>query len=130
MKTFKFIALASLLLALTGCKKDTVEYQTSYAIDYGQSTVEGTHGTSDFHNISDVVDPYLGKTYLTENEVLAVYNDILSKTRNAEYTAPKDSYYKLYTRKSIANQSNTGFIDDPAYKSPAHIWDKDGSRDL
>lgn len=134
-KVLSFLTFAFLIvLTSVSCKKGEAEFPPYYQIHTPwEINSTGSHIT-DFSNIFKVTDPYINKTYNSENEAISVYNDLLSKTRDATFSAYNGSYVKLTIAKYIATKENeytVRYDADPKYKAPvAHIWDESGSRDL
>ncbi|MCQ2181351.1 MAG: hypothetical protein MJY50_04760 [Bacteroidales bacterium] len=128
------IASALLVLSAVSCGKPNDDLPPYYRIATPYIWKSGPSGTSDFSRIFAVTDQYINKDFANEEQAKAIYNDILSKTKDVPFSAPEGSYLKLIIEKYIAKQEDehTARYDiDPAYKSPVgHIWDDKGSRDL
>lgn len=136
MKKFlSIIAFAMLILTTASCTKDdSKDYPPYWQIAKTVQWSGGTEGYADFSKISAVVDQYANVRFDTESQAVAAYNDILSKTKDVEYTALTESFYKLYIAKYVSKKEDEHTVSydiDPSYKSPVgHIWDAKGSRDL
>lgn len=136
MKKILYLLSAALLIfAAVSCGKlddDTpapyFKVSTSWSVH--SSTISGN---TDFSQIFAVTDKYINETYNSESQALSVYNDILGKTKDAQYNAAADSYVRLHITKYIATRESEHVVKydaDPNYKSPvSHIWDARGSRD-
>ena len=134
-KTLSILALAFLaILTSVSCKKTDAEFPPYYQISTAWVINSSSSGTTDFSNIFRVTDPYINKTYKSENEAVSVYKDLLSKTKDATYSAYNGSYLKLSIARYVATKENeytVAYNADGKYKSPvAHLWDENGSRDL
>lgn len=134
MKFFTIIASALLVLSVVSCDKNDQDFPPIYRISTSYKMTSGTFGNSDFKQIFAVTDQYINTDLSSEDQAVATYNDILSKTKDASYSAPGDSYVKLSIVRYVSRQESENVIQydiDPSYKSPVeHIWDAQGSRDL
>ena len=133
-RIFTIIAFALLVLSAASCSKVNNDLPPYYRIATPSIWKSGSSGTSDFSRIYAVTDQYVNRDFSSEEQAMAAYNDILSKTKDVPYTAPEGSYVKLLIEKYIGKyeDEHTARYDvDPSYKSPVgHIWDDKGSRDL
>ena len=131
---FTIIASALLVLSAASCDKDSSDFPPYYKLSTSRSLSSGTFGSSDFSNISKVTDQYVNVEFSSEDQAVATYNDVLSKTRDVDFTAPEGTYFKLTIEKYVSKREDEHSIRydaDPSYKSPVgHIWDDKGSRDL
>lgn len=131
---FTIIASALLVFSAISCKKADNDFPPYYRVGTSVRWIGGSSGTSDFSRISAETDKYVNTDFPSESQAVATYNDILSKTKDAPYTAPEGSYFKLSVERYIGKQEDEHTVRydiDPSYKSPVgHIWDDKGSRDL
>ena len=135
MKKFLTILGATLMMfATVSCNKtDSDSFPPYYRIDRAvKSTSFGTKIT-DFSNILRVVDQHINTDLKSESEAVSLYNDILSKTKDAEYAAYNGSYVTISIARYTATREDEHTIQyslDNSYKSPvSHTWDEKGSRD-
>lgn len=133
-RVFAIIASVLFVLSAASCSKVNNDLPPYYRIATPSIWKSGSSGTSDFSRIYAVTDQYVNRDFSSEEQAMAAYNDILSKTKDVPYTAPEGSYVKLLIEKYIGKyeDEHTARYDvDPSYKSPVgHIWDDKGSRDL
>ena len=133
-RVFAIIASVLFVLSAASCSKVNNDLPPYYRIATPSIWKSGSSGTSDFSRIYAVTDQYVNRDFSSEQQAMAAYNDILSKTKDVPYTAPEGSYVKLLIEKYIGKyeDEHTARYDvDPSYKSPVgHIWDDKGSRDL
>lgn len=133
-RLFTIIASVLLVLSSVSCEKADNDFPPYYRVGTSVRWIGGSFGTSDFSRISAETDKYVNTDFSSESQAVATYNDILSKTKDAPYTAPEGSYFKLSIERYIGKQEDEHTICydiDPSYKSPVgHIWDDKGSRDL
>ena len=131
-KILALISFAMLMAFAVSCERFE-ENPPYYQISYDMHYISSTGSPTDFSNIAKEVDPYINKVLNSENDAVSLYNQILSKTKDASYTANNGSYYKLFVAKYIAKKESENVIRyeaDPSYTSPVgHIWDEQGSRD-
>ncbi|MCQ2170124.1 MAG: hypothetical protein MJY48_00990 [Bacteroidales bacterium] len=135
MKRFlTLLASALLVLSFTSCDKEGGDFPPYYKVSKEMRYVSGTSGTSDFSQISAELDKYINTEFASEGQAVSLYKDILSKTKDASYSAPGESYLIMKITKYVSHRENEYTISyeaDPSYKSPvSHIWDANGSRDL
>ncbi len=131
------LGAALLMLAVASCGKidsdDTPApyYKVSTSFRVSSSTLTGK---ADFSNIFSVTDKYVNERYNSESAAVAAFNDILNKTKDAQYNAAGESFVEIHISKYVAKRESEHVINydvDPTYKSPVgHIWDAQGSRDL
>ena len=133
-KIITLLGLAVLIVSSISCKKQDDDFPPYYQVAVEWKVTSSTGSPTDFSNILNVIDPYINTDFKSEKEAVNLYNQLLAKTKDASYTASYDSYVKFFIRRYIAKQESESVIRydvDPKYTSPvAHIWDKDGSRDL
>lgn len=135
-RIFTIIASALLVFSLaSSCdKEDDKATAPYYKLSKSMRIVSGTSGTSDFSQISAVSDQYINSEFATEQQALDVYKDVISKTKDASYSAPDDAFFALSIVRYVCKQEGENMYRydvDPNYKSPVgHIWDAQGSRDL
>ena len=101
------IASALLVLSAVSCGKPNDDLPPYYRIATPSIWKGGTSGTSDFSRIYAVTDQYVNVDFSTEAQAIAIYNDILAKTKDVPYTAPEGSYFKMLIEKYIGKQSIT-----------------------
>ena len=129
-KILLFLGFALMMICAVSCDKEPGAGDPFYRVN--ASCHYSTD--SDFSNIFKVTDPYANKNFSSERAARSAYDDILSETKNAPYTADGEDYVKLVIIKYVAtveSEISTSYNPDPTYKSPvSHIWDAKGSRDL
>lgn len=136
MKKFILLLSAALLVfTAVSCEKEGSDVPAPYYKVATSASLRGSTATGqpDFSQITPEINKYTNAMFNSEKEALSAYNDILSKTRDARFSAPNGSYVKIYIAKYSAKRIDEHTVDydfDESYKSPVtHIWDERGSRD-
>lgn len=106
-RVFAIIASVLFVLSAASCSKVNNDLAPYYRIATSSIWKSGSSGTSDFSRIYAVTDQYVNRDFSSEEQAMAAYNDILSKTKDVPYTAPEGSYFKMLIEKYIGKQSIT-----------------------
>lgn len=128
------LGFAVLLVSSISCDKIGDDFPPYFKVAIDGNINGSSSRPADFSKILNVVNPYINTKLNSEKEAVNLYNQLLSQTKDAPYSVGYDSSITLLIIKYIAkNESETviSYDIDKTYTSPvAHIWDKNGSRDL
>ncbi len=133
-KILALLGLAVLMVSSISCDKIGDDFPPYFKVAIDRHINSSTSNPADFSKILNVVEPYINTELKSEKEAVNLYNQLLSQTKDAPYSVGYDSSVTMLIRKYVAKRESETVISydiDNTYTSPvAHIWDKDGSRDL